>query len=121
MDILVAGKGGHGAAPHTTVDPIVLAARIVLDLQTISSRERNPTDPVVVTVGSIHGGSKHNIIPNDVKLQITVRTTNDRTRKEVLEAISRKAKAAAMGAERRSRSCRSIPASSRRRCSTIRR
>ena len=98
VDILVKGKGGHGAAPHTTVDPIVLAARIVLDLQTISSRERSPTDPVVVTVGSFHGGSKHNIIPNDVKLQLTVRTTNDRTRKEVLEAIDRKAKAAALGA-----------------------
>jgi hippurate hydrolase len=98
VDILVKGKGGHGAAPHTTVDPIVLAARIVLDLQTISSRERSPTDPVVVTVGSIHGGSKHNIIPNEVKLQITVRTVNDRSRKEVLEAIERKAKAAAMGA-----------------------
>ena len=98
VDIVVRGKGGHGAAPHTTVDPVVLAARIVLDLQTIVSRERNPTDPVVITVGSIHGGSKHNIIPNEVKLQLTVRTTNDRSRKAVLEAIERKAKAAAMGA-----------------------
>src|SRR5205814_208250 len=75
VDITVRGKGGHGAAPHTTIDPIVLAARIILDLQTIVSRETNPTDPVVVTVGSIHGGTKHNIIPNDVKLQLTVRTT----------------------------------------------
>jgi hippurate hydrolase len=98
VDIIVRGKGGHGAAPHTTVDPIVLAARIILDLQTIVSREVNPTDPAVVTVGSIHGGSKHNIIPSEVKLQITVRTTKDSVRKHVLEAIERLAKAAAEGA-----------------------
>lgn len=98
VDVRVIGKGGHGAAPHTTVDPIVLAARIVLDLQTIVSRERNPLDPAVVTVGSIHGGTKHNIIPNEVKLQLTVRTTNDRTRKNVLDAIERIARAAALGA-----------------------
>jgi hippurate hydrolase len=98
VDILVRGKGGHGAAPHTTVDPIVLAARIVLDLQTIVSRETNPTDPAVVTVGSIHGGTKHNIIPNEVKLQLTVRTTKDSVRKNVLAAIERIAKAAALGA-----------------------
>lgn len=98
VDITVRGKGGHGAAPNVCIDPIVLAARIVLDLQTIVSRERNPVDPAVVTVGSIHGGSKHNIIPNEVKLQLTVRTTNDRTRKEVLESIARIARAAAMGA-----------------------
>jgi len=97
VDILVKGKGGHGAAPHTTVDPIVLAARIVLDLQTIVSREMNPLDPAVVTVGSIHGGNKHNIIPNEVKLQLTVRTTKDSTRKQVLESIERIAKAAAVG------------------------
>ena len=97
VDILVKGKGGHGAAPHTTVDPIVLAARIVIDLQTIVSREVNPTDPAVVTVGSIHGGNKHNIIPNEVKLQLTVRTTKDSTRKHVLDAIERTAKAAAQG------------------------
>jgi hippurate hydrolase len=98
VDIAVRGKGGHGAAPHTTVDPVVLAARVVLDLQTIVSREVAPTDPAVVTVGSIHGGSKHNIIPAEVKLQITVRTTTDVTRKHVLEAIARIARAAAAGA-----------------------
>lgn len=98
MDIVVRGKGGHGAAPHTTIDPIVLAARIILDLQTLVSRETNPTDPVVVTVGSIHGGSKHNIIPNEVHLQLTIRTTKDSTRKNILEGIERIAKAAAMGA-----------------------
>src|SRR5438552_6333031 len=98
VDILVHGRGGHGSAPHTTVDPIVVAARIVLDLQTIVSRETNPLDPCVVTVGSIHGGTKHNIIPNEVKLQITVRTTKDAVRKHTLDAIERIAKAAAQGA-----------------------
>jgi hippurate hydrolase len=98
VDITVIGRGGHGAAPHTTVDPIVLAARIILDLQTIVSRETNPTDPVVVTVGSIHGGTKHNIIPNEVHLELTVRTTTDPVRKHTLEAISRLTKAAAQGA-----------------------
>jgi hippurate hydrolase len=98
VDILVRGKGGHGAAPHTTIDPVVIAARIVLDLQTIVSREVNPTDPAVVTVGSIHGGTKHNIIPNEVKLQVTVRTTKDEVRKHVLEAVERIAKAASAAA-----------------------
>ena len=98
VDISVRGKGGHGAAPHTTIDPIVLAARIILDLQTIASRETNPTDPVVVTVGSIHGGTKHNVIPNEVQLQLTVRSTKDSVRKHTLEAIERIAKGAAQGA-----------------------
>jgi hippurate hydrolase len=98
VDILVKGRGGHGSAPHTTVDPVVIAARIVLDLQTIVSRETNPLDPCVVTVGSIHGGTKHNIIPNEAKLQITVRTTKDSVRKHTLEAIARIAKAAAAAA-----------------------
>lgn len=98
VDITVHGKGGHGAAPHVTIDPVVIAARIVLDLQTIVSREMNPLEPAVVTVGSIHGGTKHNIIPNDVKLQLTVRTANDASRKQVLEAIKRISFAAAQGA-----------------------
>jgi hippurate hydrolase len=98
VDVTVKGVGGHGASPHTTVDPIVLAARIILDLQTIVSREVNPTDPAVVTVGSIHGGTKHNIIPNEVKLQITVRSTKDTVRDHVLKAIDRICKAAAEGA-----------------------
>src|SRR5689334_2999769 len=98
VDIIVKGKGGHGSAPHTTVDPVVLAARIVLDLQTLVSRETNPLDPAVVTVGSIHGGTKHKIIPEEVKVQITVRTTKDSVRKHTLEGIERVAKAAAVGA-----------------------
>jgi len=98
VDVIVKGKGGHGAQPHATVDPIVLAARIILDLQTIVSREVNPIDPCVVTVGSIHGGTKHNIIPNEVKLQLTVRTTKTETRDHVLKAIDRIVKAAAVSA-----------------------
>ncbi|HZZ81051.1 MAG TPA: amidohydrolase [Gemmataceae bacterium] len=99
VDILVKGKGGHGSAPHTTIDPVVIAARIVLDLQTIVSRENNPLDPCVVTVGSIHGGTRHNIIPAEVKMQLTVRTTKDSVRAHVLEAIPRIAKAAALAAK----------------------
>lgn len=99
VDIIVKGKGGHGAAPQATIDPIVIAARIVLDLQTIVSRERNPLEPAVVTVGAIHGGTKHNIIPDECKLQLTVRTMNDKSRAEVLEAIARIARAASMAAK----------------------
>ncbi len=98
VDITVRGRGGHGAAPHLTVDPVVLAARIILDLQTIVSREVNPIDPVVITVGSIHGGTKHNIIPNEVHLQLTVRTTKTETRDHVLKAIERITRAAAAAA-----------------------
>ncbi|NDH06248.1 amidohydrolase, partial [bacterium] len=98
IDILVKGKGGHGAAPHTTVDPIVLAARIILDLQTLVSRETNPLDPAVVTVGSIHGGTKHNIIPSEVRLQLTVRTIKDDVRVQILAGIERLTKAACKGA-----------------------
>jgi hippurate hydrolase len=99
VDITVLGKGGHGSQPHTTIDPIVIAARIVLDLQTLVSRETQPGEPVVVTVGSIHGGTKHNIIPAECKLQLTVRTLKDSVRKQVLEGIQRIAKAAADAAK----------------------
>ncbi len=98
VDITVRGKGGHGSAPHTTIDPIVLSARIVLDLQTLVSREISPTDPAVVTVGSSHGGTKHNIIPDEVKMQITVRSTKDSVREHLLKGIERIANAAADGA-----------------------
>lgn len=98
VDIVVKGLGGHGAAPHQTVDPVVLAARIILDLQTIVSREVNPIDPVVITVGSIHGGTKHNIIPNEVRLQLTVRTTRTEVRDHVLRAIERICRAVAASA-----------------------
>ena len=89
VDITVHGIGGHGAYPHTTKDPIVLASEIVLALQTIASREIDPQDPVVVTVGSIHGGAKHNVISDRVDMQLTVRSYSDRTRQKVLAAIRR--------------------------------
>lgn len=89
VDVTVRGIGGHGAAPQTTKDPIVLAARIVGALQTIVSRELKPTDPAVVTVGSIHGGTKHNIIPSEVKLQLTLRSYGDKVRAHLIEAVKR--------------------------------
>lgn len=92
VDLTIKGKGGHGASPHLSVDPIVLAAQVILDLQTIVSREVEPGEPAVVTVGSIHAGNKHNIIPNEAKLQITVRSTTDKTRDKVLKSIERIAK-----------------------------
>lgn len=98
VDILVHGIGGHGAQPQSTKDPIVLAAQIVLALQTIDSREIHPLEPVVVTVGSIHGGTKHNIIPDSVKLQLTVRTFTDEVRQKVLAAIKRIARGQAIAA-----------------------
>lgn len=98
VDIVVKGIGGHGAAPATTKDPIVLAARIVGALQTLASREIDPQDPVVVTVGSIHGGTKHNIIPDSVKLQLTVRSYAPETRAKLLEGIRRIARGEAIAA-----------------------
>jgi amidohydrolase len=95
VDILIKGRGGHGAYPETTIDPIVIAARLVLDLQTIISRETKPTEPAVITVGSIHGGTKHNVIPDDCKLQLTVRSYSPQVREHLLDAIRRKATAAA--------------------------
>jgi hippurate hydrolase len=98
VDITVKGVGGHGAAPHATRDPIVLAARIVTTLQTLVSRELDPQDPAVVTVGSIHGGSKHNIISDEVKLQLTVRSYRDEVRKHLLDGIARIARGEAIAA-----------------------
>jgi len=102
VDIRVFGRGGHGSAPHTTVDPVVIAARIVIALQTIVSREIDPIEPAVITVGSIHGGTKHNIIPDTVDLQLTVRSYGDETRRRLLEGIRRNvlAEATAAGAPR---------------------
>ena len=97
VDITVKGRGGHGSAPHTTVDPIIQAAELVVALQSIVSREVKPIEPAVVTVGSIHGGTKHNIIGDTCKLQLTVRTYSPDVRQHVLAAIERKAKAVAMG------------------------
>jgi hippurate hydrolase len=98
VDITIYGRGGHGSTPQNTVDPIVTAARMVLAFQTIVARENDPQDPAVVTVGSIHGGTKHNIIPDEVKLQLTVRSYKPEVRKKLLAAIERIAKAEALAA-----------------------
>jgi hippurate hydrolase len=98
IDIIMKGRGGHGAYPHATIDPVVMAAQLVLDLQTLVSREIKPTEPAVVTVGSIHGGTKHNIIGDTCRLQLTVRSFSDDVRSKLLEGIQRKAKAVAAGA-----------------------
>jgi len=92
VDVTARGVGGHGAYPHKTKDPIVLAAEMINAWQTIASRENNPVDPIVVTVGSIHGGTKHNIISDEVKMQLTVRTYKQEVRDRVLAAIDRIAK-----------------------------
>ena len=89
VEITVRGIGGHGAYPQATKDPVVLAARIVVALQTIVSRETRPIDPAVVTVGSIHGGTKSNVIPNEVKLQLTLRSYSDAVRAHTIEAVRR--------------------------------
>src|SRR6516225_966311 len=96
VDITIYGVGGHGGRPQTTIDPVVIAARTVLALQTIVSRENNPLDPVVITVGTIHGGVKNSIIPDEVKLQLTVRTYKPEVRERVLASIERVAKGEAL-------------------------
>ena len=98
VDVTVKGVGGHGAYPHKTKDPIVLAAEMIQAWQTIVSREVEPIDSAVVTVGSIHGGTKHNIIPDEVKMQLTVRSYKKETRTMVLASIERIAKGMAAAA-----------------------
>ncbi|MCH2221262.1 MAG: amidohydrolase, partial [Dechloromonas sp.] len=99
VDITVRGRGGHGAYPQATVDPVVVAAQLVVDLQSIVSREIAPIDPAVITVGSIHGGTKHNIIGDTCELQLTVRSYSPKVRKHLIAAIRRKAQAAAASAD----------------------
>lgn len=98
VDITVPGVGGHGAYPHTAKDPVVLASSIVTKLQTLVSRELNPLDSAVVTVGSFHAGAKHNIISDEAKLQLTVRSYSDETRKMLLDGIARIARGEAIAA-----------------------
>jgi amidohydrolase len=98
VDITVRGYGGHGAAPQMTKDPIVIASELVVFLQTVVSREMNPLEPTVVTVGSFHAGTKHNIIPDDAHLQLTVRTMTPAQREKVLAAITRAANGIAAAA-----------------------
>jgi hippurate hydrolase len=98
VTVTIFGQGGHGAVPHDTRDPVVMSARIVMALQTLVSRENNPMDPVVITVGSIHGGTQANIVPDQVKLQMTVRTFRPEVRKRVLASIAREVKGEAIAA-----------------------
>lgn len=98
VDVLVKGEGGHGAYPHLAKDPIVLAARIVSTLQTLVSREVDPLESGVVTVGSFQSGTKHNIIPPEAKLQITVRSYKPEIRRHLLDGIARIAKGEAIAA-----------------------
>lgn len=98
VDITVPGVGGHGAYPHTTKDPVVLASAIVMKLQTLVSRELSPLEPGVVTVGSFRAGSKHNIISDEAKLQLTVRSYTDESRKLLLDGIARIARGEALAA-----------------------
>ena len=98
VDVTVKGVGGHGSQPQSAKDPIVLAAQIILNLQTIVSREIHPLDPAVLTVGSIHGGSKHNIIPDDVHLQLTLRSYSSSVREHLIASIKRICRAQAEAA-----------------------
>lgn len=98
IDVTIRGVGGHGAYPHTAKDPIVLAAQTVLALQTLVSREKPAGDPGVLTVGAIHGGTKHNIIPDEVKLQLTLRSYSDAVRTNMIAGIRRITRALAVAA-----------------------
>lgn len=98
VDIAVFGRGGHGAYPHTAIDPVVIAAKLILDLQTIVSREVNPLEPAVVTVGAINGGTKGNVIPDRVDLMLTLRSYTDEVKEQLVEAIRRRCDAAARAA-----------------------
>jgi len=98
IDIKIRGLGGHGSAPENTKDPIVTAAQVVMALQTIVSRENSPLDPAVVTVGSIHGGTRYNIIPDEVNLQLTIRTFKPEVRARILASIDRIVKGVALTA-----------------------
>ncbi|OJW20319.1 MAG: peptidase M20 [Planctomycetales bacterium 71-10] len=95
VDVIVRGRGGHGSMPDKTIDPIALAALAILDFQTIVSREVSPLDPAVVTVGSIHGGLKHNIIPDEVKMELTLRSYKEAVRLHLVEGVERRVKALA--------------------------
>ena len=87
VDVTIFGRGGHGSRPHDTIDPVVAAAQTIVALQTIVSRRVDPLEPAVISVGSVHAGSKHNIISNEAKLQITVRSYSDETRRILLDSI----------------------------------
>lgn len=95
VDITLVGKGGHGAAPHLTIDPVTMGAQLVLDLQTIVAREIDPIDPCLLTVGSFQAGNKHNITPDRCHLQATIRSYAPHVREKMMAAVVRKANAVA--------------------------
>jgi hippurate hydrolase len=96
VDVTIRGLGGHAARPETTKDPVVMAAEFVMAIQTIVSRQTPPQEPAVVSVGSIHGGLKHNIIPDEVKLQLSIRTYSEEVRKNIIAALDRTARGIAL-------------------------
>ncbi len=98
VDLIIRGLGGHGARPESTKDPVVMAAEVILALQTIVSRENSPLDPAVVSVGAIHGGTKRNVIPDEVTLNLTVRTYKEEVRQRMLASIQRIANGVALAA-----------------------
>ena len=98
VDLVIRGVSGHGSKPEATKDPVVIAAQTILALQTIVSRENSPLDPAVVTVGTIHGGTKRNIIPDEVTLQLTIRTYKEEVRQHILASIERIANGVALAA-----------------------
>jgi hippurate hydrolase len=98
VTLTIHGRGGHGAAPHETVDPVLVAAKVILNLQTIITRELKPTEAAVITVGAIHGGTAGNVIPDQVTLELTVRSYSDASRTFILNAIERTMRATAQSA-----------------------
>jgi amidohydrolase len=98
VDVVLRGIGGHGARPQEGKDPIVMAGEFIVQLQTIVSRQENPQDPAVVTIGDIHGGTRRNIIPNEVKLEITARAFSENGRQVILDGIRRTAQGVAVSA-----------------------
>jgi amidohydrolase len=98
VDVLIRGIGGHGSQPQVTKDPIVMAGEFIVQLQTIVSRQEDPRDPAVVTIGDIHGGTKRNIIPNEVKLELTTRAFSDKARQIVIDGIKRTAQGVGVAA-----------------------
>jgi len=96
VDVILRGRGSHGSRPEVSKDPIVLAAEFVMAIQTIVSRENSPFDPAVVTVGAIHGGTKYNIIPDEVRLQLTIRTYKEEVRQHILRSLERIARGVAL-------------------------
>lgn len=97
IDVIMRGIGGHGSAPQVGKDPITMAASFIMQMQTIVSRQEDPNDPAVVTVGDIHGGTKRNIIPNEVKMELTTRAFSDHARQVIIDGVKNAARGAAVG------------------------